>query len=118
MKGTDGTDHMLYSYLDVRKCLKPWKKVIFHVIGRMMLNAYVLYELNSVTPMSRYDFMVGVIDTLAAEELTGRNRGGGDAPGGGYVWRSSRLANKRIAQLVLAKTILRANGKDRPLNEL
>lgn len=60
------------------------KKVIFHVIGRMMLNAYVLYELNSVTPMSRYDFMVEVIDALAAEELTGRNRGGGDAPGGGY----------------------------------
>lgn len=49
-----------------------------------MLNAYVLYELTSVTPMSRYDFMVEVIDALAADELTGRNGGGGDAPGGGY----------------------------------
>lgn len=84
MKGTDITDQMLCTYLDDRKCLKPWKKVIFNVISRMMLNAYVLYELTSVTPMSRYDFMVDVIDALAADELTGRNGGGGDAPGGGY----------------------------------
>lgn len=86
MGGIDGTDQMLYTYLDERKCLKPWKKVIFNIIGRMMLNAYVLYKVSNEKPNSRYGFMTDVIDALAADELTGKsgNDGGGDGPGGKY----------------------------------
>lgn len=86
MGGIDGTDQMLYTYLDERKNLKPWKKVIFNVLGRMVLNAYVLYKINTQKPMCRYDFMVDIVEELAADKITGRADAGtgGDGPGGKF----------------------------------
>lgn len=53
MGGIYGTKPMIYTYLDERKCLmKPWKNVIFNVIGRMVFSSYVLYKLTSENPMS------------------------------------------------------------------
>lgn len=44
MGGVDESDKMLYTYLDERRTLKFWKKVVFAVFGRMVLNAYILYS--------------------------------------------------------------------------
>lgn len=85
MGGIDGTDQMLYTYLDERRCMKHWKKVIFNIFGRMMLNAYVLYKLNTDRPVDRLQFQIAVIDELAEEWLSVKNAGvnlggGGDGP--------------------------------------
>lgn len=83
MRGIDGTDQMLYTYLDERRSMKPWKKVIFNIFGRMMLNAYVLYKLNTEKPMSRASFITAVVDELANSWFEKKygvaGRGGGDA---------------------------------------
>lgn len=85
MGGIDGTDQMLYTYLDERRCMKHWKKVIFNIFGRMILNSYVIYKLNTDRPMDRLQFQVAVIEALAEEWLSVKNAGvnlggGGDGP--------------------------------------
>lgn len=47
MGGVDTSDMMLYSYLDERRTLKYWKKVVFSILSRMVLNAYILYQENT-----------------------------------------------------------------------
>lgn len=42
MGGVDESDKMLYTYLDERRTLKLWKKVVFIVFGWMVVNAYIL----------------------------------------------------------------------------
>jgi hypothetical protein len=83
MGGIDGTDQMLYTYLDERRCMKHFKKVIFNIFGRMVLNAYVLYKLNTDRPLSRLHFQISIIENLAHEWLLSKVpvadvRGGGD----------------------------------------
>jgi hypothetical protein len=58
MGGVDVHDMMLYTYLDERKTLKYYKKVIFNVMNRMVLNAYILYQENIKPrkPMTRVKF--------------------------------------------------------------
>ncbi|XP_017795067.1 PREDICTED: piggyBac transposable element-derived protein 4-like [Habropoda laboriosa] len=46
MGGVDEADKMLYAYLDERRTMKYWKKVAFNIIGRMVLNAYIIYSEN------------------------------------------------------------------------
>lgn len=42
MGGVDVADMMLYSYIDERKTLKFWKKVVFSIMSRMLVNLYIL----------------------------------------------------------------------------
>ncbi|KAG8331337.1 zinc finger protein [Homalodisca vitripennis] len=62
MGGIDTNDMMLYAYLDERRTVKFWKKVVFNVFGRMVLNSYILYKINCLgKPMTRYQFVVSII---------------------------------------------------------
>ncbi|XP_046674713.1 piggyBac transposable element-derived protein 4-like [Homalodisca vitripennis] len=85
MGGIDTNDMMLYAYLDERRTVKFWKKVVFNVFGRMVLNSYILYKLNCLgKPMTRYQFVVSIIRDITEEWLRMKTPsgtgGGGDAP--------------------------------------
>lgn len=47
MGGIDGSNNMLYTYLDERRTLKFWKKIVFNIFGRMVLDSYIIYKENS-----------------------------------------------------------------------
>lgn len=85
MGGIDTFDMMLYAYLDERRTMKYWKKAVFNIFSRMVLNSYVIYKENKMDnqekPMSRYRFVVSIIDSLTDEWLASQevNRPG---PGG------------------------------------
>lgn len=61
MGGVDVSDMMLYIYLDERT-LKYWKKVVFSIFARMVLNSYIIYKENtSGRIMSRIQFTSSII---------------------------------------------------------
>lgn len=85
MGGIDGTDQMLYTYLDERRTMKHFKKVLFNIFGRMILSAFVLYKINTNKPLSRLHFEISIDEALAEEWLEFCNGaddigGGGDGP--------------------------------------
>lgn len=70
MGGVDGADMQLSFYSNTRKSLKVWKKMAFHILQRMLLNAYVLYKSNTTGKViSRLQFCQEVIDGLALRHL-------------------------------------------------
>lgn len=77
MGGVDTSDMMLYTYTDERKSLKYWKKVVFSVMHRMLLNCYVLYsehkKANNLKPMTRLDFIQTIIDEIGKEWIAKKN---------------------------------------------
>lgn len=77
MGGIDSSDMMLYFYLDERKTVKYWKKVVFNVIGRMVLNAYILYCDTTIpegqNKMDRFKFTSGIVQTLGQEWMEVKN---------------------------------------------
>lgn len=71
MGGIDVSDMIVYAYLDERRTLKYWKKVVFSVFSRMVLNAYILYELNTEgTAMTRLEFITDIIESITTEWMT------------------------------------------------
>lgn len=74
MGGVDGSDQMLYQYLDDRKNLKSWKKVTLNIIGRMVLNSFLLYKMNTDKPLSRLDYTISVIEDLSKDWLSMQER--------------------------------------------
>lgn len=90
MGGIDTSDQMLYCYLDERRTKKYWRKVVFNIIARMVLNTYLLYKENNTGKiLSRYDYTADIIDDLAEEWLTTRDSNvrpmeGGDAGGNNF----------------------------------
>ena len=76
MIGVDLSDQMIVAYNDQRKCSKVWKKIIYHIFHRIMLNSYILYCQKTSQPiMSRLQFTQSVIESLASTYLTKRNAG-------------------------------------------
>lgn len=70
MGGVDGADMQFSFYSNMRKSLKVWKKMAFHILQRMLLNSYVLYKSNtSEKAMSRLQFIQEVIEGLALRHL-------------------------------------------------
>lgn len=70
MGGVDGSDMMLYTYLDERRTVKYWKKVVFYILGRMVLNAYIIYKENTNgTVMSRLKFTSSIIESIEQDWL-------------------------------------------------
>lgn len=69
MGGVDLNDMMTGFYTDKRKSVKMWKKIVFNIIQRMIINAYVLYTENtSDNPVkSRLRFTECIIDSLSAD---------------------------------------------------
>lgn len=87
MGGIDHFDMMLYGYIDERRTVKYWKKVTFNLFGRMVLNSYIIYKENMTNanykPMSRYQFIVKIIESIEKQWLDDTDRemttyGGGD----------------------------------------
>lgn len=74
MGGVDLSDQLIGVYSDHRKCSKVWKKIIYHIFHRILLNAYLLYVQNTsdVPVMSRLQFVQSVVESLAAEHLAPR----------------------------------------------
>lgn len=73
MGGVDTSDQMLYCYLDERRSLKYWKKVTFHIFGRMITKLYILYKNNTDKHLSRLDFTDALVEGIAAEWLGDQN---------------------------------------------
>ncbi|TBU02486.1 putative transposase IS4 [Hamiltosporidium tvaerminnensis] len=74
MGGVDECDKMLYVYLDERRTLKYWKKVVFNVFGRMVLNSYILYVSNTTEKkMNRLKFTSKIIDDIEKEWMYHKN---------------------------------------------
>lgn len=70
MGGVDGSNKMLYTYLDERRTLKFWKKIVFNIFGKMVLNSYIIYKENSTgKKMSRFQFISSIIETIEKEWL-------------------------------------------------
>lgn len=71
MGGVDTSDMMLYSYLDERRALKYWKKVVFSIFSRMVLNAYILYQQNTDGgTKTRLEFITDIIQSITREWMT------------------------------------------------
>jgi len=77
MGGVDESDKMLYVYLDERRTLKYWKKVVFNIFGRMVLNSYVLYtsniQQNTQKKMTRLQFTSKIIEAIEKEWIGEKN---------------------------------------------
>jgi hypothetical protein len=70
MGGVDGADMVFSFYSNNRKSLKVWKKMAFHIIQRMLLNAYVLYSQNVTGKVkTRQQFCRSVIESLASRHF-------------------------------------------------
>ena len=68
MGGIDVSDMMLYTYLDERRTLKFWKKVVFSIFSRMVLNAYILYQINTEgNVITRLEFISNIIQSITTE---------------------------------------------------
>lgn len=70
----DESDKMLYANLDERRTCKLWKKVVFNIFGRMVLNGYILYKSNTTEKtMPRLKFTSAIIGQIEEEWMTFRN---------------------------------------------
>lgn len=75
MGGVDLADQLVSAYVDGRKTMKVWKKVVFNLLQRMVTNAYILYKQNSDAPrLSRLSFLQSIIEDLAQEHLLSRQQ--------------------------------------------
>lgn len=82
MGGIDSSDMMLYTYADERRSVKFWKKVVSNIIGRMVLNSYILYRLNCTgRPLTRYQYMVSIIEDVTEDWLRSLSGTPLEAPG-------------------------------------
>jgi hypothetical protein len=68
MGGVDLSDAKLYQYLSERKTLKWTTKVVLSLIGRSLLNAYIVYQANTIAakPLTRHKFLVSVVEGLTS----------------------------------------------------
>ncbi|KAI4474704.1 hypothetical protein M0802_015485 [Mischocyttarus mexicanus] len=74
MGGTDVSDMMIYSYLDERRTVKYWKKMVFSIFARMVLNAYILYQHNREgKAMIRLEFITSIIQSITTEWIAEKN---------------------------------------------
>ncbi|XP_026667264.1 piggyBac transposable element-derived protein 4-like isoform X1 [Ceratina calcarata] len=74
MGGIDVSDMMIYSYLDERRTVKYWKKVVFSIFARMVLNAYILYQHNREGKlMTRLEFITSIIQSISTEWMAEKN---------------------------------------------
>lgn len=107
MGGVDGADMQLSFYSNIRKSLKVWEKMAFHIFQRILLNAYVLYKSNTLGNVnSRLQFCQEVIDGLVMRHLNELPRRRIPVP------PCRALAKTKLIKLAGTKSILneRLNG--------
>lgn len=117
MGGIDGTDQMLYTYLDERRASKHRKKVIFNIFGRKALNAYVLYKQNTEKPMPRILFQISVLESLTQELQIEKNRAVPIGPGGDgprvFTYGVMRIENNKEKECCVCSGPRNPDGKRR-----
>ena len=74
MGGVDCSDAMLYAYLAERRTMKWTHKLVFALIGRAALNAYILYAAHtSAQPkLDRHHFLIEVVEGLMSTWKPGK----------------------------------------------
>ena len=92
MGGVDLNDMMASFNNDNRKSVKMWKKLVFNIFHRLMINAHILYAKNSDdrSLKSRLQFTESIVDALAAEYQNIQ-----EVPGGN---RLQKLANNKLKE--------------------
>ena len=71
--GVDLSDAKLYTYLSERRTMKWTTKLAFALIGRAILNSFIIYENTSDMPkLTRYMYMVKVVESLAGDHYPGK----------------------------------------------
>ena len=77
MGGVDLSDMRTYIFLDERRTIKWNKKVFFTLLGRLLLNSFILYQCNGDLPkLDRQKFMVKVVEGLIGGFREQRSRPG------------------------------------------
>jgi hypothetical protein len=68
MGGVDLMDSKLYMYLGERKTIKWTTKLFLNLVGRSLLNAFIIYEKNANArrKLNRHEFMVATVEALTA----------------------------------------------------
>lgn len=76
MGGVDLNDMLTSFYGDNRKSVKMWKKVVFNLLQRFLINSYVLYTKNTTDSpvMTRLRYTESVIESLSEEHLQHREQ--------------------------------------------
>ncbi|CAG2214196.1 unnamed protein product [Mytilus edulis] len=107
MGGVDRNDMFTAFYNDERKTVKMWKKIMFNLFQRFMINAYILYKKNSNNPrpLSRLQFIHEVVESLSMEHM--RDRFPGQLENRKKELR--RLANGKVKDCVVCS--YRSNGR-------
>lgn len=70
MGGVDLSDARMYAYLAERRTMKWTTKVAFGLIGRALLNSFILFDLNTTDrrlKLTRYQFMVSALEALMGD---------------------------------------------------
>ncbi|GFN84337.1 PiggyBac transposable element-derived protein 4-like [Plakobranchus ocellatus] len=67
MNGVDVHDQIVKNYSCVRKTVKWWKKLFFHLFCRILTNAYILYKKSVSKPCTHYQFRLQIVRKLMAE---------------------------------------------------
>ncbi|KAK9680736.1 Transposase IS4 [Popillia japonica] len=67
MGGVDKTDMLLSSTESVRKTVKWYKKVFFHIVDLCVLNSYAVYKMKNSQPMALLDYQKDLVKSLIAK---------------------------------------------------
>ncbi|CAC5373928.1 unnamed protein product [Mytilus coruscus] len=114
MGGVDLNDMMCGIYEDKTKTKTMWKRVAINIFHRMLLNAYILYKYNTNEnqQISRYEFIVCIIESLSnRKHRQHRDRGGVDRNENAMPHVTlQRLLGKREKNCVVCSTV---NGRKR-----
>ncbi|KAG8274637.1 hypothetical protein J6590_103602, partial [Homalodisca vitripennis] len=107
MGGVDASDKAVYHNSCNRHTTKYWKKVFFNIIDIALFNAYVLYKLNTDKPMQRRDFIISVVESLAAIEEDPVHVPG---PAGDGSHKLDKLPGKSEWTCVVCKPLKKGGG--------
>ena len=69
MGGVDLSDMCIYMFLDERRTIRWNKKVFFTLLGRLILNSFILYQQNTnhEKKLNQHNFMIQLVEGLFGE---------------------------------------------------
>ena len=107
MGGVDLSDQLVSAYIDERKTMKVWKKVVFNLVQKMVINSYILYKKGIDVPcLSRLAYCVSK-DFLTMNKIMRA-----------YVPERSPTGKKKIAAFVLKETVERQKENETCLHNV
>ena len=69
MRGCDLNDQLMTSYSKLRRSVKWWRKLFFHIVALCINNAYILYKKFNTNPMPHDTFMEHLAKSLIDSSL-------------------------------------------------